>query len=145
MNLPYEYCDEIAMADIAFKACGRTLEDVFRAAADATINVMVEDPESIRPEVERKIEVESDSLEMLLFNFLNEIIYYKDAECLLLRVRSVRIQQNGDRSVLRAESFGEKIEPERHQMRVDVKAVTLHRFSLKRADDGWEAFAILDI
>jgi len=28
---------------------------------------------------------------------------------------------------------------------VDVKAVTLHRFSVESADDGWEAFVILDI
>jgi SHS2 domain-containing protein len=143
--MPYEYSEEAATADIAFRASGRTLEDAFKAAADATMNVMVEDLESIRPEVERQMEVESDSPEMLLFNFLNEIIYYKDAEGLLLRVRSIRIEHNGRHSVLHAKADGEKIEPERHQTRVDVKAVTLHRFSLTRIDNGWEAFAILDI
>jgi SHS2 domain-containing protein len=30
-------------------------------------------------------------------------------------------------------------------MRVDVKAVTLHRFSLTQSDRGWEAVVILDI
>jgi SHS2 domain-containing protein len=30
-------------------------------------------------------------------------------------------------------------------MRVDVKAVTLHRFSLEQANNGWKASIILDI
>jgi SHS2 domain-containing protein len=31
---------------------------------------------------------------------------------------------------------GEKIDPNRHRMRVDVKAVTLHHFSLEETDSG---------
>jgi SHS2 domain-containing protein len=46
---------------------------------------------------------------------------------------------------LHAKGRGEKLDPERHQTRVDVKAVTLHRFSLKKTDDVWEGFVILDI
>jgi SHS2 domain-containing protein len=34
---------------------------------------------------------------------------------------------------------------QRHRLRMDVKAVTLHRFALKETDQGWEAFVILDI
>jgi protein archease len=40
---------------------------------------------------------------------------------------------------------GEPIAPERHHMRVDVKAVTLHRFSLTQTQRGWEATVVLDI
>jgi SHS2 domain-containing protein len=38
-----------------------------------------------------------------------------------------------------------RLDPERHPARVDVKAVTLRRFSLKKTGDVWEAFVILDI
>ena len=41
--MPYTYLEEIAIADIAFRATGKTEEEVFAAAADATVNVMVED------------------------------------------------------------------------------------------------------
>jgi SHS2 domain-containing protein len=144
-GMPYEYSEEVATADIAFRAWGQTLEGVFVAAADATVNIMVEELESIRPAVGREMEIENDSLEMLLFNSLNEIIYYKDAEGLLLRVPSVRIEQKNGSYVLHAKGSGEEIDPKRHQSRVDVKAVTLHRFSLKEADGGWEASVVLDI
>jgi SHS2 domain-containing protein len=40
---------------------------------------------------------------------------------------------------------GEKLDPDRHHPRVDVKAVTLHRFSLQQGEHGWEASVILDI
>jgi SHS2 domain-containing protein len=142
--MPYEYSEEVATADIAFRAWDATLEGLFIAAADATLNVMVEDLESIRPSIDREISIENDSLEMLLFNFLNEIIYYKDADVLFLRVRSVRIQENGLYRV-HANCKGEKFAPERHHSRVDVKAITLHRFTLKKTNAYWEAFAVLDI
>ncbi len=78
--MPYEYLEEIATADIAFRAWDPSLEGAFVAAADATMNVMVEDLASIRPVVEREIKIENESLETLLFDFLQEFIYYKDAE-----------------------------------------------------------------
>jgi protein archease len=106
---------------------------------------MVEELASIRSAIEREIKIESASLEMLLFDFLQDFIYYKDAETLLLRAPTIRIEQKDHNYVLRAKGSGEKLDPERHHTRVDVKAVTLHRFSLKKTDDVWEAFVVLDI
>ena len=40
---------------------------------------------------------------------------------------------------------GEPIDPVRQRLRVDVKAVTLHRFKLEKNAGGWDAFVILDI
>ena len=44
-----------------------------------------------------------------------------------------------------ASAWGEAIDPGRHRLRVDVKAVTLHGFSVQSTTDGWEARVILDI
>jgi SHS2 domain-containing protein len=143
--MPYEYLEDDAIADIAFRAWEPTLEGVFVAAADATMNVMVEELGAIQPMVEKEIKLENDSLEMLLFDLLQELIYHKDAERLLLRVPQVRIDTKDNRYLLQAKAAGEVLEPERHHPRVDVKAVTMHRFSLKKTDDVWEAFVILDI
>lgn len=143
--MPYEYLEEVATADIAFRAWDPALEGVFVAAADATMHVMVEEPASIQPVVERAITLESPSLEMLLFDFLQQLIYYKDAETLLLRVPTLRIEQQNQRYVLQAQGSGERLKPERHHPRADVKAVTQHRFTLHKVDNVWEAFVILDI
>jgi len=143
--MPYEYLEDVATADIAFRAWGKDLEETFIAAADATMNVMVEELDSIQPRERREFKLENEALDMLLFNFLQELIYYKDAEKLLLRVNQVEIKGKDQHRILEAMTVGEKLDPNRHHTRVDVKAVTLHRFHLEKTDQGWEVFVILDI
>jgi SHS2 domain-containing protein len=143
--MPYEFVDELTVADIAFRAWGGDLEETFVAAADAVMNAMVEDLETIQPQDTRVLNVEHEALDLLLFNFLQELVYYKDAEQLLLRVRQLHLADDRQPYTLQATAVGERIDPERHRTRVDVKAVTLHHFSLAQTEGGWEATVILDI
>jgi SHS2 domain-containing protein len=143
--VPYQYRDDIATADVAFEAWGTSVEEVFISAADATMNVMVEDLGTIGRSLELPIELEHDQLDLLLFSFLNELIFLKDARQLLLRVESLSIKSANSKFILKGVVYGEGIDAQKHPLRVDVKAVTLHRFSLQQTDAGWEAFVILDI
>jgi SHS2 domain-containing protein len=144
-TMPYEFLEDAATADIAFKVYGKDLFELFTAAADATMNVMVEELDSIRPMARRSFSLENEALDMLLFDFLQELIYYKDAEQLLLRVDRLVFREEHGRHLLAAQAAGETIDPERHLTRVDVKAVTLHQFQLQQTPVGWEAMVILDI
>jgi SHS2 domain-containing protein len=143
--MPYEFVDELTVADIAFRAWGRDLVETFVSAAEAVMNAMVEDLDSIQPHETRSVSAEHEALDMLLFNFLQELVYYKDAEQLLLRVQQLHIADSSQPYTLHATVVGEPIAPNRHRMRVDVKAVTLHRFALMQTERGWEATVILDI
>ena len=143
--MPYQYRDDIALADVAFEAWGTSVEEVFIAAADATMNVMVEDLNTIGRSLELTIELEHDQLDLLLFSFLNELVFLKDARQLLLRVESLSIKRVNSKSILKGVVYGEGLDPQKHPLNVDVKAVTLHRFNLRQTDRGWEAFVILDI
>jgi SHS2 domain-containing protein len=144
--MPYHYLEEIGTADIAFEATGRDLPELFRDAADATMNVMIDNLEAIEPREARHIELSSDEIDMLLFDFLQELIYFKDAERLLLRIRDVRIEERDGNYLLKAETAGEPLDAARHHQRADVKAVTLHNFSVKKEEDGgWKARVLLDI
>jgi SHS2 domain-containing protein len=141
----YRYLEDTATADIAFEATGGSLEEVFVAACDATMNVMIEDLRSVEVRETRTIELEGSELDMLLFDFLQEPIYYKDAEQLLLRVKEITITEHDGTYLLRARAGGEKLDPERHEQRADVKAVTLHQFTLQKTGGTWRAHVILDI
>jgi SHS2 domain-containing protein len=143
--MPYEFLEDIATADIAFRAWGKNLEELFQAAGDATINVMIDNLEAIEPKEQRTFRLENDQLDMLLFNFLQELIYYKDSEQLLLRSQQIQVEKKNVNHELTAITQGEKLDSKRHQQRVDVKAVTLHRFQLEKTDQGWTAMVILDI
>jgi protein archease len=143
--MPYHYLEEIGTADIAFEATGRDLPELFRSAADATMNVMIDNLVSIQPRQTRRIELSSDQLDMLLFDFLQELIYFKDAERLLLRVRDADIDKRGESYFLTADAAGEPLDTVRHHQRADVKAVTLHNFSVTKQNGRWKARVLLDI
>ena len=143
--MSYEFLEDVATADIAFHAWGKDLEELFIAAGDATINVMIDNLDAIELKETRTFSLENDELDMLLFNFLQEFIYYKDSELLLLRAQQVEISEKDGVHQLSAVTKGEKLDSDRHQQRVDVKAVTLHQFQLEKTDDGWTTMVILDI
>jgi SHS2 domain-containing protein len=142
---PYRFREDIAIADVAFDAWGATLEALFVAAADATTNTMAEDLEAIGDRQRRPIRLEEQSADMLLFRFLEELIFLKDAEGLLLRVPAVRIHRRDGALILEAEARGEPLDPLRHRLQADVKAVTLHRLRVERTARGWEATVVLDV
>jgi len=143
--MPYDYLEDIGTADIAFEATGRDLPELFTAAADATMNVMIDNLEAIEPRETRRIGLKNDAIDMLLFDFLQELIYFKDADRLLLRIREVQIDEKEDAYSLNATAAGELLDPARHQQRADVKAVTLHDFRVEKTDGGWKASVLLDI
>jgi SHS2 domain-containing protein len=143
--MPYHYLEEIGTADIAFEATGRDLAELFSDAADATTNVMVDNLEAIEPRETRQIELSNDKLDMLLFDLLQELIFLKDAERLLVRIRHVQIDQRDEFYFVKATAKGELLDAERHHQRADVKAVTLHDFSIEQTEVGWKARVLLDI
>jgi protein archease len=145
VEMPYHYLEELGTADIAFEASGRDLPELFSDTADATMNVMIDNLEAIAPRETREIELSNDKIDMLLFDFLQELIYLKDAERLLLRAPDVQIDEKEGRYLLKAKAAGELLDVERHQQRADVKAVTLHNFSVEKANGGWKARVLLDI
>ena len=143
--MPYKFLEDVGTADIAFEATGRDLAELFTAAADTTMNVMIDNLDAIESRETRQIELSNDNVEMLLFDFLQELIYFKDAKRLLLRAHETQIDQKGEAYFLKAKVVGERLDDTRHQQRADVKAVTLHGFSVQKDDGGWRARVLLDI
>ena len=143
--MPYEFLDDIATADVAFEASGNTVDEMFIAACDATMNVMVSDLGTIADVERRVLRVKNDAVDMLLFDLLQEIIFFKDAEQLLLRISHLAVADNGEELEVTARAYGETLDPQKHDLVVDVKAVTLHRYRVEQTSRGWEATVILDI
>jgi len=140
----YEYLDEGVTADVTLRAEAGDLEALFTAAADATANLMVENLDEVKPATARSVELEADALDLLLFRFLGEMIFYKDAESLLTRAARVKIEAKNGGYRLRAELRGEPLDPSRHRLAADVKAVTLHGLRVEHTA-GWSATVTLDV
>ncbi len=143
--MAYKFVDDLSLADIAFSADGSSLEELFESAALATTNVMVKDLKKIDLKERRKITVSDKSVEKLLFNFLQEIVYLKDAELLIFGKYTVKIKNRDGMYMLGCIARGEKLDMEKHELVVDVKAITYHLFEVKQEKDKWKAQVILDI
>jgi protein archease len=143
--MPYRYLDDIAIADVAFEAWGNSREEMFTAAADALLNVMLADPDALGRTEQRAVELAEDDLELLLFAFLNDLVFFKDAHQLLFRVSAITIDRQSDQYTLRTELCGDRLVRCGELLRTDVKAVTLHRFRIEHTDGEWKATVVLDI
>jgi SHS2 domain-containing protein len=143
--VPYRFLEDQFTADVGFVASGPTLNECFAAAAEATLEVMLANPQSLQPRERRAVRVESESLDLALLRFLEELVYYKDTDQLLLRPTGVAVTQREGGWVVDANLEGEPIDAARHELCADVKAVTLHRLEVRRTNGGWEATVVLDI
>jgi SHS2 domain-containing protein len=140
----FEFVDGVT-SDLSFIARGATLDEVFAAAASAVLAATLEDPEGLGAEAERVVALEEPGLDLLLLRFLNELVYLRDAEGLLLRPLELSVSQSrGAR--LEARLTGESICRRRHRLSVEVKAVTAHGLRVGRVSGGgWEAAVTLDV
>lgn len=143
--MPYRFIDDIALADVAFEATGKDLAEVFMAAAGALLDVMVAERQSVQAKLREVVSIEAESTEMLLFDFLQELIFLKDRDQTLLAAQQIEIEDHSDGCRLTAVLTGEQMDDARHDLVVDVKAVTMHQFKLVRIPAGWCARVILDI
>lgn len=143
--MPFRWLEDAPISDAGFEAWGATLDECFRAAADAVLALMVSNPEAVEPREHRSCTVEHQELDLLLVRFLEEILYYKDSEQLLLRVAQCSVAADSRPLRVTAELVGETIDRERHQLSADVKAVTLHRLSIQQRKGEWVATVVVDL
>ena len=88
------------------------------------------------------IQASAGNVEELLVAWLDELLYRYETERFIGR-RFV-IEDMSDTS-LRASVFGEKIDPDRHEIRTEIKSVTYHQLKVEKTDDGWKAQVIFDV
>ena len=143
--MPYRFHDELSTADVAFEAWGETLEELFVSSAAALLRTMTAAPELVARLEELTIRLEHEELDLLLWSFLQELIFYKDARRMLLHADTVRVEHREEAYSLEAQVSGERIDAGRHRLLVDVKAVTLHRYQVAFKDNLWKAGVVLDV
>jgi SHS2 domain-containing protein len=140
--MTYKFLPDVAIADIAFEAESTTVNGLFESCARALTDIMV-DPNSLRVKVTKRISLKSDDIDRLLYDFLTELIVMKDVDSLLFS--DVEVEVGGEGTKLVAKAKGEPIDRERHVLRNDVKAVTMHMFGVRHEGTMWKATVVLDI
>jgi len=139
----YHFLEEVALADCAVEIEAQELHDLFETAALALAELMV-DPATVEPTVERILTLRASQLDLLLHDWLSELIYRKDRDREIFTRAKVWMTGAGPYQLL-AHLRGGVIDPETMALRADPKAVTFHQFALERAEGGWRARIVIDI
>lgn len=142
MKPSYKFLEHTA--DILFQAQADTLPELF-----IQCGLAVEESQVQLDKVEAKekvsFEKKGKKIDLLLFDFLDELIFYKDAEQLVFSQFEIKIEGKEGSYRLKCTAAGEKINVKKHQPKVDVKAITLHQFEVKKENGVWKAQVLIDI
>ena len=144
MAWTFRFLEEIALADIGFEAEGESVEEVFRGATQALHREHGE-PSTVSGRWERTIEQRDADLSALLFDWLSEVVYWKDAAGVVFREAPLTLTEDGDVWLLRARLIGAPVDQQTQELHADVKGVTKHLYELKQTGGRWKACVVLDV
>ena len=146
MSGSFRFLEDVAIADAAFEAVGDSPSELFDAAARALIETMV-NPETVSDGWHRAIELEEPDLGDLLFEWLSCIVYEKDAAAVVFRGATAAVTRDeaAGRWRLLGNLTGAAVDPQRHELHADVKAVTKHLYEVRQSGQHWKARVVLDI
>ncbi len=131
-------------SDVGFRAYGRDLGEAFENAALALFEVMT-DTGRVEAREEVGVELEAEDEQALLYDWLDRLLYFRDAEGLLFSRFRVEVEEEGGRWKLRGRAWGERFDPRKHEGRTAVKAVTYHLMEVRRGKDRTVVQAVVDI
>lgn len=120
-------------ADFKFQAFGESLEKCFENAAYALAEII--SGEKIKSASRKKIKVEGNDLENLLYNFLEEFLFLLDTDNFLFSaIKDLKIENAGLGKKLKyklnAEVYGDNVK--NYKTFTDVKAITYNQMFVRQ-------------
>jgi protein archease len=140
--MAYEFFDHTG--DVGVALLGRTIDELFVSSADA-FNDTITPLECIEPRRPEELSVAAPELDLLLVDFLSELLYRFDTRGWLTRHAQVEVRERDGGWELEGTLIGERHDPARHPVKVLIKAVTYHGLQVVERDGTWTAKVVFDI
>ena len=141
--MKFKFLEKVAIADIAFEAYGKNLEELFLNSALAVAETMA-DVKTVEAKIKKEFELENEKIDGLLFDFLGELIFLKDKDAFVFNKFEVDLKE-GKKNKLKVVCYGDKINLKKQTLKNDVKAVTYHMYKIEKVKDGFKATIVLDV
>jgi SHS2 domain-containing protein len=135
----YEHFEHTA--DLGLRVHAPDVNTLFAEAGTALFAAIVDGIDTVRPERGVDVHIEGAELDYLLFDWLRELLYRFDAEHILFSRFDVSVEGAG----LSATAWGEPLDPARHVLSHEVKAITYHELRVEQEGADWVAEVIVDI
>lgn len=128
-------------ADLGLRVRTADLGTLFAEAARGLFSMIVAELDTVRPLETVTFQLDGPPSDLLLFDWLSELLYVYETRHLLFAQFDVQITDHG----LTATAAGEPIAPARHLLDHEVKAITYHGLKLVFEGQQWLAEVIVDI
>ena len=138
----YEFFDHTGDVGVALR--GRTLDELFASAALAFSDTITP-LSAIDPRRPEEVDVAAPELELLLVDFLSELLYRFDTRAWITREAQVEVRERDGGWQLEGTLIGERHDPARQPVKILIKAVTYHGLQVKRGGEMWRANVVFDI
>ena len=138
----YSFIDHTA--DVAADLTGGTPAELFSSAAQAMTDTIT-DLSAVRPVVTQAVTLDAGSLEDLLVDWLNELLYRFEVQNVLVSDASVTLREQDGRWYLDGAIAGERFDPAKHPSRVLVKSATYHGLNITHEHGTWKTRIVFDI
>ena len=128
-------------ADLGIHVFGTDPVELFTNAAFATFDMLTE-IDSLESLKTTDLKVIGDDWADLMVNWLRELLYFWNGkELLVKKVQILDLSENE----LSANVTLDPFDPDRHEIKIEIKAVTYHQIQVSEGPKGWEAKIIFDI
>jgi SHS2 domain-containing protein len=128
-------------ADVGLRVRAGDLPSLMQDAAQGLFSLIVANLDDVGRTVRRDVAVSGDAWDYVLFDWLSELLYYFDVERLVFGEFEVRLVPGG----IEAVALGEPVDPARHLLEHEVKAITYHGLKVEESAGGWLAEFVVDI
>ena len=128
-------------ADLGLRVRANDLPELFAEAGRGLSAMIVSNPEAVAAREERQLEIAGDETDYLLFDWLNELLILFEVEHFVVKEFEVKVTA----VCVVAQVRGEPLDPRRHRLEHEVKAITYHGLKVEEGPDGWLAEIIVDI
>jgi SHS2 domain-containing protein len=140
--VPYTFFDHTGDTGVALS--GGTLAQLFADAAAAFTDCITA-LDVVEPKRPEEVDVDAPELDLLLVDFLSELLYRFDTRGWLTRFAEVDVSEKDGGWTLQGTLRGERLDPSRHAIRVLIKAITYHGLHVRQVDGVWTANVVFDL
>jgi SHS2 domain-containing protein len=128
-------------ADFGIHVFGADAKDLFINAAHALFDVIT-DIDMLNGLDENNIRITGEDWPDMMVNWLRELLYLWSGKEVL--VKTVQILSLTEKE-LSANVMTDPYDPDRHAVKIEIKAVTYHQIQVSSGLSGWEARIIFDV
>jgi len=142
--MPYEFLEH--EADIGIRAWGKSLEEAFAEGAKALFDIMV-DVKKVEPKESVDIQCEGTDIPALFVEWLNALLTQSDINGLIFGdFKNITITPLAyNLYKLHAKASGEKLNTEKHNIKVEAKAATYHGLKYETKDSVHYLQCVIDV